>query len=238
MGLSLCYEMHLPALTSEDDVSRLLDRLHAFSGTLGFEALSPIVRVAEGESTAHRGLAFSDLTKFFRVIAPIVAEPHDGDGYDILPRGEGSRKSALGFVVAPGRKCEAAPIGFVAPPSAAELALCAGKDVPAGWYWHWCCKTQYASVVSDEHLIRCHLGLVALLEEAARLGVRTEVRDETGYWQTRDTAHLVREVHRMNGIVAAFGGALSDAISPAADVHGAIFEHPDFEHLEMQNGER
>ena len=36
-----------------------------------------------------------------------------------------------------------------------------------GWHWHYCCKTQYASVVSDEHLLRCHLMLIDLLDSAS-----------------------------------------------------------------------
>ena len=38
----------------------------------------------------------------------------------------------------------------------------------------------------------------------------------------------------MNRIMAHFAGALHDAISPEHSVQAAIFEHPDFEHLEME----
>jgi hypothetical protein len=90
--------------------------------------------------------------------------------------------------------------------------------------WHTCCKTQYASVVSDEHLIRCHLSLVSLLEAAAGIGVGVTVRDETHYWETRDTDRLIEEVHRMNRIVAKLAGRLGDAVGEGFKVGGSIGE--------------
>jgi hypothetical protein len=45
---------------------------------------------------------------------------------------------------------------------------------------------------------------------------------------------MLKRVHDMNSLVAHFAGKLHDAISPSAKVDGAIFAHPDFEHLEME----
>jgi hypothetical protein len=97
-----------------------------------------------------------------------------------------------------------------------------------------CCKTQYASTVSDEHLIRCHLALVSLLEEATRLGLQATVRDETHYWKARDTKRLVEEVHQMNRIVARIAGRLGDALPPGLVLGGGITGHPRFEDLAME----
>ena len=103
------------------------------------------------------------------------------------------------------------------------------------WFWHHCCKTQYASVVSWDHLIRCHLSLVALLDYAIERGIDVVVRDEGHYWETRDTASLVSEVDYMNKVVAALAGRLGDAIERTGHTVGApIFEHREFEHLEME----
>jgi hypothetical protein len=110
------------------------------------------------------------------------------------------------------------------------------ERIAAIGYWHACCKTQYASVVSDEHLIRCHLLIVELLEALRQMGADIEVRDETGYWETRSTAHLVSEVAKMNAIVARFAGAFHDAMPPGLRAGGAIFEHPEFERLETDGG--
>src|SRR5204862_2620576 len=80
------------------------------------------------------------------------------------------------------------------------------------WYWHCSCKTQYASVVSDAHLIACHTSLVRVLDRAIELGVDVVVRDETHYWETRDDRRLLDEVHAMNRLIARFAGVLSDRL--------------------------
>jgi len=46
---------------------------------------------------------------------------------------------------------------------------------------------------------------------------------------------LLAEMRKMNGIVARLGGALHDAIGTKHSVQGAIFEHPEFERLEMED---
>jgi hypothetical protein len=88
--------------------------------------------------------------------------------------------------------------------------------------------------VSDEHLIHCHTTLVALLEEAIRLGFDVTVRDETHYWETRDTNVLLAEVAEMNRIVARIAGAMHDAVGDGGRMEGAIFKHREFEVLETK----
>ena len=135
--------------------------------------------------------------------------------------------STVGFAISPGKGCEAASVGFIHRRNVA-------RDVNE-WFWHTCCKTQYASLVSDEHLIKCHAMLVDLLDYAIGLGIDVVVRDETGYWESRNVAALLESVRRMNHIVASFAGALGDAISSAShQVESPIFAHPDFEHIEME----
>ena len=57
--------------------------------------------------------------------------------------------------------------------------------------------------------------------------------DETGFWESRDTAVLVASVRRMNHIIAACAGKLSDEM-PTLKVDASIFEHPEFEWIEME----
>jgi hypothetical protein len=233
MGLSLCYELSLAGKTSALDVLGIVTKLHAHAATLGFEKLTPIVRVAPGEHVPPPALAFPVLTDFFELNASYISEPHDEDWYPVAPR-DSQWSTAIGFAVHPGAHCEGATFGFAAPSPVESPEWPPNARVYTDWHWHCCCKTQYASTISDAHLLRCHLSLVGLLEEAARLGITIEVRDETGYWETRDTQELLKQVHDMNCIVARFAGSLHDAISPAMKVEGAIFEHPEFEHLEME----
>jgi hypothetical protein len=106
------------------------------------------------------------------------------------------------------------------------------------WFW-WCgCKTQYASLISDDHLVTVHTSLVAILDYAIELGFDVVVRDETGYWESRSAQALIAEVHKMNRIVAKLAGALGDALGDALghdhSLQAPIFEHRQFEHLEME----
>ena len=233
MGLTLHYDLSLPGKTSERDVLGIVTNLHAHAETLGFAILTPIVHVAPGAPVPPAALSFPAFTDFFELSASFLSEPHDEHWYPVASK-EGQWCKAIGFAVHPGDGCEGATFGFAAPSPVDSPEWPRDARVYTDWHWHCCCKTQYASVVSDAHFLRCHLSLVELLEEAARLGIAIEVSDETGFWETRDTEDLLRRVREMNGIVARFAGAVHDAISPEAKVEAAIFEHPEFEHLEME----
>jgi hypothetical protein len=112
---------------------------------------------------------------------------------------------AVGFVVKPGDYCEAATFGLAWVPPSNDDGDRL-HDEPYTWHWH-----------------------------APALGFDVTVRDETHYWETRDTGRLLAEVREMNRIVAHFAGALNDAISEQAHVGGAIFEHREFEELETRD---
>ena len=220
MGLHLNFELRLPAVLSRAQVIDRLELLRAFALGIPVSRVTPLFGAdhscSEEEEPSDR------LEGFFRLWTSILADPPADDPDASVTWDEGS---AVGFVVNPGRGSEVAPIGFLR-----------GRD-DAGtreeWYWHTCCKTQYASVVSEAHLVRCHTALVSILDHAIELGIDVVVRDETGYWESRDTAILVDSVRRMNHIVAMFAGKLSDDM-PSVKIEAPIFEHPQFEHIEME----
>ena len=57
-----------------------------------------------------------------------------------------------------------------------------------GWSWRSFCKTHYASdprCAGLPNFLRCHLGVVALLDEAKKLGILGTVSDEGDFWETR-----------------------------------------------------
>jgi hypothetical protein len=239
VGLHLCYDLHLPAATPEARIVSLVGGLHECAAKLAFDRLTPIVRVEPEDPVPQNGWSFPDLSDYFRVIASITSEPYTNEWYPAGKRSETARTTAIGFAVHPGQRCEGAAFGFAAPSPVDAADWPANARVERDWHWHHCCKTQFASVVSDANLLRCHLGLVAILDEAVRLGIAVEVRDQTGYWENRDTAQLLGKVHEWNGIIARFAGAFSDAVpSSAGEVGGAILEHPEFEHLEMERRKR
>ena len=230
MGLHLCYELALPAETSREQVLEVLGRLRSRSERIGFDRITE-VRQYEGEACdpGQTKNFWTDAWWYFRFM---------GQGHAIDPDTPEHWPSfrpeyIAGFLVYPGRRCEVAGFGLSYCPDTVTINGLSLAVHRPGWHWHCCCKTQYASVVSDEHLLRCHLGLVDLLDAAPKLGLEVEVRDETGYHEHRDTARLLEEVRRMNRIVAGFAGRLADTLEP--DGHrtvSPIFDHPEFEHLE------
>jgi hypothetical protein len=237
MGLHLCYELSLPAGVPDVDVGRLVSELRERTLALPFDHVSESVRLTEqalAGPSPLRGLVYTRLEDVVHVSAALVREHlwrrrigvSAEDEYTRVHVPPGVPTVARGFAIAPGRGCE--PASF----AVAQLS----DDEPSPWWWHWCCKTQYASVLGDEHLIRCHGSLVQLLDAAVVLGFDVVVRDETGYWKSRDPRQLVDAVAEMNRVVARLAGTFADAMRDAGgdsrQVRGAIFEHPDFERLE------
>lgn len=215
MGLHLNYELRLPRTARSVEVEQTLLTLRRFAVGLPFDTVSRVIRV-DGPSRPRRHSS-RGLLQF---MASIVAEPWEDDD----PPLTGDVPTAQGFVVWPGRRCEPAFFAF--------LYRSDAEDRHAEWFWHCSCKTQYASVVSDEHLVTCHTSLVAVLDRAIALGVDVVVRDETHYWETRDRSRLISEVHAMNRVVARFAGRFSDTVGDQLGVVAPIFDHARFEHLE------
>jgi hypothetical protein len=220
MGLHLSFELRLDAATDANVAHAKLAELHAHASTLQLAALSPFLSPASADSDERRE-ELAGLQDW----ASIVTSPGDDDLAPLTV----DTSTALGFFVHPGDGCESASFGL--------LRRATASGVPADWYWQCSCKTQYASAVSDAHLIVCHTSLVSILDVAVQIGFQVDVFDETHYWETRDASALLREVHSMNRIVAAFAGRLSDVLGGEHRLEAPIFAHPRFEHLEMGEGE-
>ncbi len=215
MGLTLHYELRAPASWPAAKIDAILATLRQASLTKSFEEVSDLVVAEPADDTES---PWSSTLRFF---ADIVAMPFEDDA----PALEADPSTARGFFVNAGEHCETASFAFL------ERRNAHGER--AEWFWSCHCKTQYASVVSDEHFIACHTQLVALLDLARTLGVELVVHDEGDYWETRDTARLVSEAHAMNRLIARFAGALSNE----HHVEAPIFEHRRFERLEMGEDE-
>jgi hypothetical protein len=219
IGLHLNFELHLPASTTRESVVASLSALHAFAQTLPFAELSPLLTDHDSQSEHAEPLSA------LRWWAELMVIPFNPD--DALLAADAS--SAHGFLVQPGKGCETATFGLMRRTSA--------TGTPVDWYWQCSCKTQYASTVSDAHLIACHTSLVRLLDHAMTLGLHVVVHDETHYWESRDDSKLVAEVRGMSQLVARIAGQLSDALGDAKGLQAPIFEHPRFERLEMGEDE-
>ncbi len=218
MGLHLNYELRLPASATVEAVENVLVRLRDFALALPCKNVTEIYRPEPGHCDSRRG--------GLRLLASVIAKVFVDDTPPLIADIDLVR----GFSVIPGNGCESAAFAFM--PRADQR----GKH--ADWFWYSSCKTQYASVISDAHLVACHGGLVKLLDHAITLGVSVVVRDETHYWETRDEQRLITEVHNMNRIVASLAGKLSDHASVAnGRVQAPIFGHPRFKRLEMGQDE-
>lgn len=215
MGLTIHYELRLPASTSRESAEKLRE-LHAFATTQRFEKLSDLFLDDDVNANTDSGWR-----QFFRFLASLVAESFDGEASTIV----GDPDTAMGFLVNPGQGCETAGFGLQ------RRTDVIGKH--GEWFWTGFCKTQYASNIAEEHFVACHTSLVRLLEHAVVCGFEVVVEDEGQYWQTRDEAQLVAHVRGMNTLVAGVAGQFSDAFGDEHKVHAPIFEHPRFERLEM-----
>lgn len=210
MGLHLNYELLLPGSCAAEQVTAVLANLRAFAVRVPFEHISEL---------------YSRPTDGLRRLAKVHAAAYKDENPDLIA----DIDSVQGFSVQPGRGCESAVLAFA--------RRWDHRGHSHDWFWHWSCKTQYASVFGDRHLVACHTGLVGLLDHARSTGVRVEVRDETHYWETRDEGLLIAEVDAMNRVVARIAGKLSDVHPPGVDVRAPIFRHNQFEHLEMNDAD-
>lgn len=91
--------------------------------------------------------------------------------------------AAFIFSTWPGEGCEAANFG-----------LCRYPGAPA-WSWSSFCKTQYATEVSLEHFLRCHMAVVALLDGwTAQPEITVSASDEGDYFEKRDLSALAGKI--------------------------------------------
>jgi hypothetical protein len=227
MGLTIHHELRLPRDTPHEKVADLVRQLQAAAARLPFEQVSPVVRTyADGSTEFDKS---QPLTAFFMFSASLQLHARDPitDDWDRddLPDG-------YGFGVNPGDGCETIAFGVAWLQRRDEEFRLIPNEAPT-WLWSSHCKTQYASNISVEHFVRCHTSIVAVLDEAVRLGFDVRVSDEGEYWETRDVAKLTAKVDDMNHLVAKLAGALYDKLGPHVGLEAPIFDHPNFEHLEM-----
>jgi hypothetical protein len=236
MGLTIHYIFKAVDI-STDKTKSLVCQLHAAALDLPFDHVSQIVEVLKSSRSSKKSEVSPEahLLKA-RAIHPVIATFKGGDCGEIL-----SPNELIGFIVQPAEGCEVACFGLARyPTSIIKDGQSVSTDLD-GWRW-WCfCKTQYASNPSlggVKQFLRCHLGIVALLDKAKDLGILDEVKDEGGYWEKRDVEALVKEIARWNTMVAGFVGRLNDHTEKAGrdrrSVASAITEFPDFEHLEAE----
>jgi hypothetical protein len=226
MGLTLHYKLRGPAGLTEEEARALVVSMR--TAALAMKQAERVEAVgAINSSRAQLGW----LSEW--IMVPVPDEPHTTRGIEV------PAQAGFVFNVTLGEGCEPLRLGLCnyirerRDPETHRLERVGNE----GWRLAAFCKTQYASLHGWEHFRRCHVAAVELLAGLTAHGVEVEITDEGGYWPGRDEAELRRSVDRMNGIVAAFAGAMKDATEEepgGVPVQAPIFAHPQFERLEAE----
>ena len=242
MGLTIHYE--LAATGDEANARKLVQQLRQAALDLPFQHVGEIVEF-QGEQCdwkqrpdddPYRWLLIQAGTHIALPVSPLEKRQGVTRQLDVRP------SNIIAFESEPGEGCEQANFGLCRFPGEvphAEFGMVQTKL--KGWSWHSFCKTHYASdprCGGLPNFLRCHLGVVALLDEAKKLGFLGSVNDEGDFWQTRSLERLTKEIGEQSATLAGFLGALKDAMGQApggaGTVEAPIAAYPNFEHLEAE----
>ena len=250
MGLTIHYTLALPAKTTVAGVRQKLSTLRQACLDLPFQEVSAMLEFKGADCNPDRldqnhphrwFLGQADSNIYFQIArsGKPTAVPNLQDGCcarTVLPT------HVIGFSTYPGNGSEQCNVGLSHFPKTVvvpnkqtaknhRLSVADG----GGWKWHSFCKTQFANEHGLEHFLRCHLSVIAMLDNAKRIGFEVEVNDEGDYWQTRDVHGLVKAIGSWDQMLAGFGGALKDAAGDTSmTIESPIFNRKDFEALEMK----
>jgi hypothetical protein len=241
MGLTIHYQ--LATAGDKAHARKLVQQLRQAALDLPFQHVGEIVEF-RGDQCDWKQRADDDPNRWLLIqagthIALPVSPSEKRRGVtremDVVP------SRVIAFETEPGDGCEPANFGLcqfpgeVSHPEYGKL-----QTKLKGWSWNSFCKTHYASdprYGGLPNFLRCHLGLVALLDEAQRLGCLGKVSDEGEFWATRSLDRLTKEIGEQSAMLAGLLGALKDAVGQApgaGTVEAPIAAYPNFEHLEAE----
>ena len=181
MGLTIHWDLEFRG--TENEVKDKLKELKTCAEQLPFAVVRGPVLLDYGKWTVekkHAKKGYGD----WRDWASIQGTPV----WETSPRG----KKAFCLNLVPGTGCEPMNIG---------LRQHNNSNV---WAWHSFCKTQYA-----EEFAKCHLLVIRILDECKRLGILKRVKDEGGYWKTRDIKVLGISINESTEMLQGLFGKLS-----------------------------
>ena len=235
MGLTIHYSLRSNA-RSRETARELVARLRGRAMDLPLERVDDIIEL-RGAACDFDQYDREHSNRWLLIQAgQSVDDPHyQGYSYTVTPQ------HVIAFSTWPGEGCEEANFGLCRYPAWIEVnfpKFSRNRRVPTGlrgWSWHSFCKTQYASNPECgglRHFLRCHLAVIAMLDQARSLGILEHVSDDGKFWEKRDMEALAREVGQWNQMIAGWAGQLKDVLGD--EVFSAITEFPDFEHLEAK----
>jgi hypothetical protein len=235
MGLTIHYSL-ASAAASPEDARALLEKLRNRARDLPFAEVGQIIEVQGKPAYDPDHLDHDDPYRWLKTQGCNVFKYMvKGDEF----WGRIAPEHLIAFSIYPGDGCEQANIGLCRYP---KTIINNGKRVRTrldGWRWSSFCKTQYASNPDCgglDNFIRCHLGVVKLLDYAADLKILAEVKDESGYFEKRNAVELVKEIGEWNEMIAGLFGKMKDTLEllghDAKTLISEIAKYPNFEHLE------
>jgi hypothetical protein len=245
MGLTIHYQL---ATTGDEAHARqLVQQLHQSALDVSLQHVGEIVEFRgddcdwnqRAKDDPYRWLLIQARTDLALPVTPAERRRGMRREMDVLPL------HVIAFETVPGEGCEQANFGFCRyPTEVSHPEFGTRKTKLSGWSWRSFCKTHYASdprCGGLPNFLRWHLGVVALLDEAKRLGCLAKVSDEGEFWETRSLARLTKEIDEQSAMLASVFGVLKDAMGQASSGAGAvqapIAAYPNFERLEAE-GER
>ncbi len=263
MGLTVYYELAIK--TDADKARKLIKRMRAFACRLPFDSVSEIEEYdpPDGRLVFEQGDRKDGWGKPWTPGGLYLQRKRD-DGLEELVNVPALHSLSFGANV---RGSETASFGLASHPAVVvhhedvvtqlelggeERRVGAGPAVEfptrlRGWYsWHGFCKTQYAASPrygGVENFLRAHLSIYKMLDECKRLGMRMKVRDDGKYNLKRDQGRLLKELARMDELVAGVVGSLGDVLGRegaggAKGFAAPIKDRPDYEHLEARGEKR
>ena len=242
MGLTIHYQ--LATAGNEAHSRKLVQQLREAALDLPFQRVGDITEFRGGQcdwnqrakDDPHRWLLIQATSHIALPVKPWEKRQGITREMDVAPL------QVIVFVTGPGDGCEPANFGLCRFPSEVSHPEFGKLQTKLkGWSWSSFCKTHYASdprCGGLPNFLRCHLGVVALLDEAKKLGFLRKVSDEGEFWETRSLERLTKEVGEQSAMLASFLGALKDAVGQASDgvvrLEAPIAGYPNFEHLEAE----
>ncbi len=242
MGLTIHYE--LAATGDEAHARKLLQQLRQAALDLLLEHVGEIAEF-RGDQCDWSQRAEDDPNRWLLIQAQAhvaLAASSSEKRQGITRRIDVHPRHVIAFETEPGDGSEPANFGLCRFPGEVSHPQCGKLQTKLeGWSWRSCCKTHYASdprCGGLPNFLRCHLGVVALLDEAKRLGLLSKVSDEGEFWETRSLERLTKQIGEQNAMLAGIFGVLKDgggqAPGGAGTVEAPIAEYPNFEHLEAE----
>jgi hypothetical protein len=226
MGLTIHYSLRSTA-RSPTKVREVIRNLRSRALDLPFERVDEIIELKgtecdfqqHGDESPHRWLLIQ--------ARQLVPDPRDQDcRYAVNPQ------HVIAFSTWPGHGCEEANFGLCRYPATLQVGRWVQRTIRTHlgpWCWGSFCKTEYASnraCGGMPNFIRCHLAVIAMLDQARTLGILDQVSDEGDYWENRDVPALARTVGQWNASIAHQVAALRSLLGNT--VEAPVTGFPDF----------